>query len=416
MAPPRVLSKEFHSACDPDVSIDATRVLFAGKKKADDPWAIYELTLDSMSIRQVTKDRRDCRSPRYEGPLFTLDAPKPWHELAFVATEPGILNESGSGPLTSLNSCHLDGSSVNRLTYSLSSPQDPCLLPDGRLLFVNRRHPRPELFAVNIDGTDNALFGSTDNSRPKHTPCVTTKGLAVFVEARDGAGCLACVTLMRPLHSYRRITQEKDGLFHSPSPLPDGRILVSRRNPDRKDTFGVYRLDPATGQCQCLYRDNGHHAIQARALKPRSEPDGRSSNVLPGDPTGKFYCLDVSNSDLTGPQRMPAGTVKRLRVLEGVPRQTAKETTIPRRLLGEVPVAEDGSFNIEVPANTPIQLQTLDANGLALRTCTWIWARNHEARGCIGCHEDGELVPDNRFPQAAGKESVGPLPPAQGAW
>jgi hypothetical protein len=24
---------------------------------------------------------------------------------------------------------------------------------------------------------------------------------------------------------------------------------------------------------------------------------------------------------------------------------------------------------------------------MALRSCSWIWAKNHEPRGCIGCHE-----------------------------
>ena len=57
-----------------------------------------------------------------------------------------------------------------------------------------------------------------------------------------------------------------------------------------------------------------------------------------------------------------------------------------------IAVEEDGSFNLEVPANTPIELQLLDDDGMALRRCGWIWAKNHEPRGCIGCHEDGELV------------------------
>ena len=52
------------------------------------------------------------------------------------------------------------------------------------------------------------------------------------------------------------------------------------------------------------------------------------------------------------------------------------------------------------PASTPIQLQVLDDRGLALRSCGWIWARNHQAQGCIGCHEDPELTPPNRVPDA----------------
>jgi hypothetical protein len=120
--------------------------------------------------------------------------------------------------------------------------------------------------------------------------------------------------------------------------------------------------------------------------------------------------------------------VKRLRVIEGValpvrergaylpcdltvgisgPGSNANgiPPLVQKRLLGEVPVEEDGSFNIEVPANLPIQLQTLDARGMALESCGWIWVKNREARGCIGCHEDPELVPENVFFQAAARPS-----------
>ncbi len=79
---------------------------------------------------------------------------------------------------------------------------------------------------------------------------------------------------------------------------------------------------------------------------------------------------------------------------------------LPRRILGVVPVEEDGSFNIEVPANIPIQLQLLDEQGMALRSCGWIWVRNRETRGCIGCHEDGERTPDNRFAKALSERTV----------
>jgi hypothetical protein len=84
-----------------------------------------------------------------------------------------------------------------------------------------------------------------------------------------------------------------------------------------------------------------------------------------------------------------------------------------RRVLGEIDISEDGSFSIEVPANTPIELQTLDADGLALRTCSWIWAKNHEPRGCIGCHEDGELTPNNFFVDALQRPSISLCLPPQ---
>ena len=71
-----------------------------------------------------------------------------------------------------------------------------------------------------------------------------------------------------------------------------------------------------------------------------------------------------------------------------------------RRLLGEIPLAGDGSFQVQVPANTPVPLQLVDADGLALRSSAWVWVRNHAAQGCVGCHEDPERTPPNRFTQA----------------
>ena len=83
-----------------------------------------------------------------------------------------------------------------------------------------------------------------------------------------------------------------------------------------------------------------------------------------------------------------------------------------RRLLGETDIHPDGSFHISIPANTPIQLQTLDENGMALRSCGWIWSKNAEPRGCIGCHEDGESTPENAFVDALRRPAVAlTLPP-----
>ena len=298
---------------------------------------------------------------------------------------------------------------------------------------------------MNIDGADFAVFCADQGQRIKHMPCITNGGLAVFVEAErvpwDGAGQLSCVQVRRPLHSYRRITGPSDGLFHSPSPLRDGRILVSRRPSsgnvaDGSQTHGVYRLDPITAKAELVFDDPRYHDLQAKLIRARRVPDGRSSVVTEKDPNGKFYCLNVSLSDVQ-PKWMPPGTVKRLRVLEGVPLKTGDEAaylpataTFParqpgstingipplaqRRILGEIDVEADGSFNIEVPANTPIELQTLDADGMALRSCGWIWAKNHEPRGCIGCHEDGELTPENTFMNAVEQASIPlTLPPEQ---
>jgi len=431
------LSRDFYSACDPAISFDASHILFAGKRKPGDDWNIYEMEIDGSNVRQITNGIGNCRSPYYQATLYTIVSPEPWYQLTFVGMENGTSDEYGAGTTTNLYSCKLDGSEVRRLTFNLSDNMDPFIMPDGRLLFASRQHSllNPELhestslFGINIDGTDYAIFNADKGKLIKRMPCTTTKGLAVFVEADklrwDGAGSIGSTLLRRPLNSYRQITCESDGLFHSPSPLPDGKILVSRRSSDNTDTHGVYRFDPYTGQLEMIFDNPGYHDIQAKMVYPRPEPDGRSSVVTAKDPNGKFYCLDVYISDLDKPEWMPRGMVKRLRVLEGLlpasvtpDNHTSSGVQVPggsrivpapvaqRRILGEIDIEQDGSFNIEIPANTPVELQTLDADGIALRSCGWIWARNHEPRGCIGCHEDGELTPENLLVKAVTNPSV----------
>ena len=59
----------------------------------------------------------------------------------------------------------------------------------------------------------------------------------------------------------------------------------------------------------------------------------------------------------------------------------------PQQLLGYAPIEPDGSFKLVVPADTPIGLSIVDAQGRAYQTHTnWIQVRPGERRTCDGCH------------------------------
>lgn len=422
----------FHSACDPDVSFDGQRMLFAGKRVPADPWNIFELTFASGEIRQITRDLGDCRHGCYQSDFYQITSDDPWLHIVFVRIDSEACNEDGSPGVSSLYSCQLDGTLARRSTFNLSSDFDPTVVWDGRVLFASWQRStlahgpcgRVSLLDVNAEGTDPAPLVVEAGRRIKHMPCTTPGELAVFVEADripwDGAGQLGAVSLRRPLHTYRSLTEPEDGLFHSPSPLPDGSLLVSRRAAEGTGTHAVVRFDVDSRRTTPVFDDPAYHDIQARRIAPRAAPDGRSSPMVDGDPLGRLYCLDVYHSGREAAKNLPQGSVRQVRVLEGLPRARADRSAAgaadwvqlaARRILGEVPVEADGSFQLEVPPDIAIELQLLDEQGLALKSCVWTWTRPHFNQGCVGCHEDPELTPENRVVDAVNQPAVRLLTP-----
>lgn len=59
----------------------------------------------------------------------------------------------------------------------------------------------------------------------------------------------------------------------------------------------------------------------------------------------------------------------------------------PQQIIGYAPIEPDGSFKIQVPADTPLALSVVDAKGRNIQThLNWIQVRPGERRTCDGCH------------------------------
>jgi hypothetical protein len=57
------------------------------------------------------------------------------------------------------------------------------------------------------------------------------------------------------------------------------------------------------------------------------------------------------------------------------------------QILGYAPIEPDGSFKLQVPADTPLAFSVLDSQGRSIQVHTnWIQARPGEHRTCDGCH------------------------------
>ncbi len=420
----RILSEGFHSACDPDVSFDGQRVLFAGRKESASEWRIWEIGLDGKGLRAVSPPGLDARSPIHVSTLFTLDSPEPWFTTVFVGWDQ-TLNEGGQASASSLYNIKLDGTELRRLTFNPNHNVDPFQMADGRVIYAAERYPlepgapSPSLgiYAIHVEGADMEFFGGEQGRRIQQMPCATERGLVVFVEADagrwDGAGQLACVHESRPHRTYRRLTDDASWLYLHPSPWRENILLVSRRATDVQGTWGVVGFNAETRRCEPVFDSTEYDEVQAVAVKPRNQPDGHSTVVNPQFGSGTFYGLNCYTAEPMREAHLKSGAIKRVRFLEGVVQKPAPAVSqrsvsgglVPRRLIGEAPVEEDGSFNVEVPADTPVLVQTLDERGLALGTSGWIWVKPKETRGCIGCHEDPELVPENEYVRALRRPS-----------
>jgi hypothetical protein len=112
--------------------------------------------------------------------------------------------------------------------------------------------------------------------------------------------------------------------------------------------------------------------------------------------TGLLLCQDINFQDPFLPDN--SSSFKKAMKIEVL----GVDTTY-----GVVEVEKDGSFQLKVLADTPFRIRTLDEHGYVVNgPCSWLWLRPNERRGCIGCHENPELVADNIVSLAVKKPPV----------
>ena len=133
-------------------------------------------------------------------------------------------------------------------------------------------------------------------------------------------------------------------------------------------------------------------AIVEKHNRPKKLP----SEVDMGVKTGLLLCQDINEIG-----------IKSSSISSTFPKAGRIEILGADTTFGVVAVEEDGSFYLKVIADTPFQIQTIDEKGNVLSgPCDWIWLRPNERRGCVGCHEDPEQVPENRLPLSVKKSPV----------
>ncbi len=386
----KVLTADFHSARSPEISVDGRYLLFAGQKSESDKWQIWEMNLGSSSVRQVTHSSENCTDPAYlpgGRVVFTRD------------TENDTVKKSNS-----LFTVNLDGSGLTRITFSPGLYFASAVLKDGRIVTINKRtftvKKDAVLTVLRPDGTKAELFyKGQEGSVPGNRVWETGDGKLVFTESEEDnliRSNIISICYNRPLHSGVSLTEEIPGNFMSVFPLASGHLLVTYRRSD-SERFGLYEFDPETKIIGNAIIDNqDYDFLEAVVVEKRERPRKLPSEVDNGVKTGLLLCQDINFTGTGYPERdLSVHRADRIEIL-GID-----------SLLGTVRVETDGSFYLKVIADTPFRLRTIDEKGTVMNgPGDWIYLRPNERRGCIGCHEDQEMAPDNRYCLSVNKPPV----------
>jgi len=412
---------------DCEVSWDARRIIFAKRGGKDNPWwHVWEIGVDGKGLRRITKGPYHDVQPAY----------LPDGRIVFSSSRIGLRDEYHGYPATGLTVMNADGSDIHVIGLNLGRDNEPSIMPDGRIvfsrleLFYSRLKTELTVHAVNPDGTrDVTLYGPERRAfwrnvtrvnkegwwgevAPRHRVLRMTQPQS-FDSVRIICASTAGLTIIGP-GRYREtvIPRFENMAVTSPIPLDANTILCAAtvRNASKPE-LGLYKMDVKTGVLTKVYNDPDTAEFEPRPIRPRRRPATPAEAHRTNSYTATLFCSSAKISQ----EARTRNRGRLVRIVEGQPIVARHETHINgkgpswknhvgthARVLGTVPLAADGSFSLEVPADRLIHCQVLDSDRRVVgNQLIWMHIRPGERRSCVGCHErpDETMLPTHR-PQA----------------
>ncbi len=415
-----------------DLYFDADRLLFTMPNGGT--WEVHEIGIDGGTPRQISQQQEGV------GNFDACYLPDGRIVFASTASYTGVPCWHGQERACSLYIMDGDGGGVRQLCFDQDLDLHPSVLSTGQIIYsrwdytgIMHMYLRP-LMVMNPDGTaQRAVYGSNSyypNALyfPRAVPGDSNKLTAILsgYHGPNRMGELVVVDtnvgwqeadgiVRRIMHRDEPAVPEvRDNLigkswpkFLHPYPLSDKYFLAAAQL-KAKGPFGIYLVDAFDNMIP-LQADPKFDFFEPIPVKVTAKPPAIPDRIDPTRDDAVVYLHNV----YTGPglADVPRGAVKRLRVVAytfGYPGMAGPDK-IGRggpwdamRILGTVPVPEDGSVAFRVPANTPISVQPLDEEGKALQLMrSWYTAMPGEEASCVGCHERPKETPVTRFEIAA---------------
>lgn len=369
----RQLISGFFATADPNVSFDGTRVLFSGKRGARAVWQIWEISVATGRLRQITHCDGDCIRPLYV----------PADRLVYARKSDGrFVLEIGS-----LSTAEIP----LRLSHAPGNYLPSDVLRDGRVLF-QAAYPLddkalPELYTVYTDGSGVESY-RCDHGHPRYAGKQVASGDVVFTRGdalfRFTSAIAHEVAVPAPAGSYAGdVIENRDGSW-----------LVSLRGPERR-FFELREWKPRAATSDLIMAAPRAHVVQPVLLAPRAVPNRHPSGLHDWN-YANVLCLNA----YTSKEHFAEGSIASVHLY-------TRGAAGLAQLLGSAQVEKDGSFYLRVPGDRPLKIELLDQSGKTLRKeAGWFWMRGGEQRVCVGCHAGPETAPDNAVPAVLLRSTV----------
>jgi len=410
-------------------------------------WQIFELGIDGTGFRQVTPSVGNDVD-NVEG-CYVPDG-----AVVFISTANmmGVPCIDGSSPVGNIYRLETDGETIRQLTFEQDQDWCPVLLPNGRVMYLRWEYiDTPHyfsriLFHMNPDGTNQIEYYGSNGYWPnslfyaRPVPGSTTKFAGVITGhhgvARIGELVLFDITkgrreaegAVQKIPGFGKLVEPiiMDELVNNsfpkflfPAPLDENYLLVSAQLTPGSQ-WCLYLVDVFDNMLK-IREEPGFGLFEPTPVIKQPMPPVQVNRVEPTSKESTVFITDVYFGQ--GLPDVPKGTVKKLRVFEfsygyrgiGSHDYIGMESCWDaRRMLGEVPVYEDGSASFVIPANTPLALQPLDAQGRAVQWMrSWFVGMPGETQSCTGCHEHQNTVTPNVRTTAMGR-TPSPIEPFLG--
>ena len=429
---------------DVDLHWNADRLLLS-KPGTNNKFQVWEIRTDGTGLRQVTPGEHPDVD-NYDGCYL------PDGRIIFCSTACylGVPCVGGSDHVGALYILGTDGKSIRQLTFDQDHSWCPTVLPTGRILYTRWEYSDTPhyftriLFEMNPDGTAQFEHYGSNSYWPNSTfyarpiPGSPTKIVAV-ISGHHGVPRMGELIVFDPSearHEGDGVVQRIPGYgkpvpptiqdtlvdrswpkFLHPWPLNEKYFLVAMQ-PGPGANWGVYLVDIFDNML-LLHEEPGYAMFEPVPIRRAAAPPAIPDKVRPQEKTATVYLVDVYQGK--GLEGVPRGTVKALRVYtnhngyRGMGGHSHIGIDGPwdaKRILGTVPVYEDGSAMFKAPANLPLVVQPLDSEGRAIQVMrSWYTAMPGEVASCIGCHEpQSNGPPPARLTQAtkAGPVEIAP--------